>query len=137
MQKSYMGSFVVWTYYHIRLCLLWCLPLLRFLPFRRRMILRDGAPYMLRIYLTPSTGRLGRWWRSRFRGHVLHKIVASDHWPLHNHPWDESESTILRGCYTETRRGAIGTEGANSRVLVPGDSNKIDRTVYHMIELVS
>jgi hypothetical protein len=111
------------------------------------MIQREGEDYMLRIYLTPSRGALGRWWCKRFSGRVLHKIVRSDALPLHNHPWEWSESTILSGVYEEVRRGRMAGTGIGGRAgwvweyrrrtLYPGDRNRIDAETFHMIELVT
>lgn len=122
----------------LRQCLLWCVPLLRFLPFRRRTIKRDGAPYLTRIYLTPSTGRLGRLWRARFRGHFLHHFHSSDPDTLHNHPWETAESTILRGGYVETRRRHVGpAETAEIHLFRwPGDSLKLSGADWHRVELL-
>jgi hypothetical protein len=127
----------------LRLALLWCVPLLRLLPFRRRTITREGAPYLTRIYLTPSTGRLGQWWRARFRGHFLHHFHSSDPDTLHNHPWQTAESTILRGGYIETRRAAVWSNDGYDVDLCnvhlfrwPGDRLELSGADWHRVDLL-
>jgi hypothetical protein len=133
----------------VRDVLLWLVPLLRLLPFRRRTIMREGAPYLTRIYLTPSTGRLGKWWRSRFRGRFLHCFHMSDPDGLHNHPWRDARSLILRGAYYEERVLAKTSKGeriapedvakcyATTRIYWPGDSNMLTEFDWHHVELMS
>lgn len=131
---------------------LWLVPLLRFLPFRRRTILREGRPYLTRIYLTPSTGRLGAWWRARYRGLFLHCFHMSDPDGLHNHPWTDARSLILRGVYYEERTSSIALRElragqivttadvrfeTRTRIYWPGDLNTIDQIDWHRVELLS
>lgn len=133
----------------LRDVLLWCVPLLRVLPFRRRTIMREGSPYLTRIYLTPSTGRLGKWWRDRFAGRFLHCFHKSDSDGLHNHPWRDARSVILRGAYYEERARACYTNGERvrphdvekcewaRRIYWPGDTNTITEHDWHRVELLS
>lgn len=116
----------------MRLLFLWLVPLLRLLPFRRRTIMREGRPYLTRIYLTPSTGALGRWWRARFRGRFLHCFHMSDPDGLHNHPWRDARSLILRGAYCEERRGYWTT-----RIFWPGMTNVLNENDWHRVDLMS
>jgi hypothetical protein len=130
---------------------LWFVPLLRYLPFRRRTIMRGGEPYLTRIYLTPSTGRLGSWWRARYRGLFLHCFHTSDPDGLHNHPWHDARSLILRGAYFEERNFApiesvadlLPLNGPHyscmvtKRIYWPGNVNTITDRDWHRVELLS
>ncbi len=117
---------------------LWCVPALRFLPFRRRTILRNGDHYLTRIYLTPSTGRLGQWWRKRYAGHFLHYFHCSDPDTLHSHPWTNARSTILRGGYVETRRKAScrGHHYEIHLVRWPGSTFELNGNIWHRVDLL-
>lgn len=127
--------------------LLWFVPLLAALPFRRRTIFRQGNPYLTRIYLTPSAGSLGRWWRARFRGRYLHCFHRSDSDGFHNHPWRDARSRILRGAYYEERaqsptseqlaRMRAGDWTPIRRIFWPGDENRIDEDTWHHVDLLT
>lgn len=126
---------------------LWCMPFLAALPFRRRTIMRNGKPYLTRIYLTPSTGRLGKWWRNRFCGRFLHCFHMSDPDGLHNHPWKWARSVILRGAYVEVRCSSPtpaqlelvnrGEWRPIPRIFWPGDSNELTEATWHRVDLMS
>jgi len=133
----------------VRGALLWFVPWLYVLPFRRRTIMRAGKPYLTRIYLTPSAGKLGRWWRARFRGRYLHCFHQSDPDGYHNHPWRDARSRILRGAYLETRIRGTYTKGgplraedvgkcdSTMRIYWPGDVNALTEYDWHHVDLIS
>lgn len=56
----------------------------------RRMIMRDGKPYLERFYI----------FHSKRLAVMIHKFYASDPDEPHDHPWNWA-SYVLRGCYTE------------------------------------
>lgn len=137
------------SYRTLKTAALWFVPWLYVLPFRRRTVLRDGKPYLTRIYLTPSTGKLGRWWRARYSGQFLHCFHMSDPDGLHNHPWLCAKSVILRGAYCEERATSpdLGGPGVTAfdeerahktqRIFWPGDVNMLFGSTFHRVDLLS
>lgn len=65
----------------------------------------------------------------------LHYFLGSDDAGLfHDHPWDESQSLILTGMYSEERLVPDGIERAT---FAAGDVNVIRRGEMHRIDLLS
>ena len=120
----------------LRLILLWLVPLLRFFALGKKVIFVEGRLYLTRYYLTPRNGWLGRFWRSRWRDYYLHHIHSPDGVrDVHNHPYCESVSTILRGSYHEEREHSpMHVEWITYS---PGDVNRLTPEVFHRIVGIS
>lgn len=95
---------------------------LRFVGFRTKVITKNGAPYMRRVYLIdrPHCGLL------------LHHLCQpdADRW-AHDHPW-WFLAIVLRGGYTQQR----STRQGGMRTTTVRRLNVIGRRTFHRIETV-
>ena len=95
-------------------------------PARATIAGGDGTPKLHRHHLF-GTGKTF--------GVILHHFVGSDSpTEFHDHPWSWGVSIVLRGGYTEERRGRLDSTRTR-RWLGPGRFNLLLPGIFHRVEL--